>query len=436
MTGSRSAAAPTRGRVAVLAAVAGAALLVVALLAWPRDGGDPTADRVDVVFDSARGVAPGSAVKIAGARVGRVDAVALTPRNQARLTLELEARVGPLRSGATCGIRPEGLIGESFVSCDPGPRGAPPLRTGTTGHPTLPVGRTSRPVNLADLLNLWSLPTGERARILVAQLGLGLAASGDDLAAIVARAHPTLRETRRLLAVLDAQRLRLRGAVDRTGRVARTLAGRREDLGRLVVEGSSLARRVGRHDDDLRAGLRALPPLLDRARPALRELDALGGRAGPLLDAAERSAPGLNRLAVAAGPVLRRADRTVADVAPTLRRSRAAVRRLAPLLPVATDALTAADPALRRSDRALGALRDAGFFEGLWSFLYYGASALSRYDANGHTLAGLIMLGRCSVVTATPTAGCSGYLRDDPRAPAAARAAALRPLLGAAGEHR
>ena len=339
--------------------------------------------------------------------------MALTDRNQARVTLELDAAVGPLRSGSTCGIRPEGLIGESFVSCDPGPRDAPPLRAGAGGRPTLPVGRTSRPVNLADLLNLWSLPTGERARVLVAQLGLGLAGSGDDLAAIVARAHPTLRETRRLLAVLDGQRARLRSAVDRTSRVAGTLADRREDLGRLVSGGSALASRVGRHDDALRAGLRSLPPLLDRARPALRELDALGDQAEPLLAAAERSAPGLNRLAVAAGPVVRRADRTVAAVAPTLRRSRSGLRRLAPLLPAATDALGAADPALRQSDRALGALRDGGFFEGLWSFLYYGASALSRYDANGHTLAGLILLNRCSVVSPTPVDGCSGYLRDD-----------------------
>jgi virulence factor Mce-like protein len=402
-----------RARVATALVVLGAVALVVVLVAWPRGGDDHGGERVDVVFDSARGVSPGSAVKIAGAKVGSVDAVTLTPENRARVTLRLDDEVGPLHRDATCGIRPEGLIGESFVTCDPGRRTAGALPRGADGRPTVPVGRTTHPVNVADLLNLWSLPTGDRARILITELGLGTAASGDELRRIVERAHPTLRETRKLLAILDRQRDRLRSAVERAGRVAATLAGRRRDVGRLLHDGSALATRVGRHDADVRAGLRALPPLLRDARPALRELDALGARAEPLLSATERSAPGLTRLAVAARPVVRRATTTLDAVTPALGRTRTAVRRLAPLLPATTSALQAADPAVRQSDRALGALRDGGFFEGLWSFLYYGASAISRFDGNGHLLSGLILLNRCSVVTPVPVDGCEGYLRHE-----------------------
>ncbi|MEV4423653.1 MlaD family protein [Patulibacter sp. NPDC049589] len=403
-----------RGRLGAGAVVLVAVLLVAGLLAFPRGGdGGSGGTEVDVLFDSARGVSPGSAVKIAGAKVGSVRAVTLTPENRARVTVRLDHGVGPLHRDATCGIRPEGLIGESFVSCTPGTRSAGALRPGAGGRPTVPVGSTTHPVNLADLLNLWSLPTGERARVLVTQLGLGLAASGDDLRHIVQRAHPTLTETRRLLAVVDGQRDRLRSAVERTGRVAHAVAGRRQDLGALVRDGSALAARVGRHDDDLRAGLRALPPLLSAARPALREIDALGARATPVLAAAERSTPGLTRLAVAAGPVLRRAGTTLDAITPALGRTRTAIRRLAPLLPATSEALAAADPAVRQSDRALGALRDAGFFEGLWGFLYTGASAISRYDGNGHLLSGLILLNRCTVVSPVPIEGCSGYLRDE-----------------------
>lgn len=397
-----------------LAVVGLAVVLVVALLAWPRDDGAAEDRRVvEVVFDSARGVSPGSAVKVAGARVGAVSAVELTAKHRALVTLEVDRGVGPLRRDATCGIRPEGLIGERFVDCDPGRRSAGLLADGPSGHPRLPVVRTTRALDLADLLNLWSLPTGERARVLIDQLGLGLAARGDDLRAIVERAHPTLLQTRRLLAVLDGQRADLRRTVERTSRVAHVLAGRREDLGRLTRDGSRLAERVGRHDDDLRESLRRLPALLAEARPALGELDALGEQAEPLLVAAEGSAPGITRLATDAGPVLRRAGTTLDAVAPSLRRTRTAVRRLAPLLPAAATALGEAEPAIRQSDRTLAALRDGGFFEGFWSFLYYAASALSRYDANGHLFGGLIMLNRCSVVTAIPVEGCSAWLRDE-----------------------
>jgi virulence factor Mce-like protein len=412
----------------VLLAALGVVLAVAATyVTWGRDEGDvPRARSIDVVFDSARGVSPGSAVKIAGARVGRVDEVALRPDHRALLTLAIDRRIGPLHRDATCGIRPEGLIGESFVSCDPGHRSAGVPRRGRSGRPELPVGRTSRPVNLADLLNLWSLPTGERTRVLLTQMGLGVAGRGDELRAIVERAHPTLRATRRVLAVVDGQRAALRRTLEQTARVARVAATRRDDLGRLAVAGDALTARVGRHDADLRASLRALPGLLTRARPALAQLDALGEQASPLLQAAERSAPGLRRLAADAGPVVRRATRTLDEVAPTLRRTRASVAGLAPLLPTATAALAEADPGIRQSDRALAALRDGGFFEGFWGFLYYAASALSRYDANGHLFAGLIMLNRCTVVTPVPLPGCSGWLRDEAAAkagdPAAARA--------------
>lgn len=415
------------GRRVGFAAVLLAAVLGVALLAWPRGGGgDPGARTVEVVFDSARGVSPGSAVKVAGARVGRVTAVELTERHRALLTLEIDPAIGPLRRDATCGIRPEGLIGERFVACEPGRRAAGLLREGPSGRPRVLVTATSRVLDLADLLNLWSLPTGERARVLLNQMGLGLAARGGDLRAIVERAHPTLRETRRLLAVVDGQRADLRRTVERTSRVAATLADRRTDLGRLTRDGALLAARVGRHDDDLRASLRRLPALLTETRPALRELDALGAQAEPVLTAAERSAPGITRLATGAGPVVRRAERTLDEVVPSLRRTTVAVRRLAPLLPAAATTLAQAEPAIRESDRALTAMRDAGFFEGFWSFLYYAASALSRYDANGHLFGGLIMLNRCSVVTAVPTEGCSAWLRDEAAAkrgiPAARRA--------------
>lgn len=402
------------GRRIAFAAVLVAAVLVVALLAWPRgDAGDPGARTVEVVFDSARGVSPGSAVKVAGARVGQVTAVVLTDRHRALVTLEIDRAIGPLRRDARCSIRPEGLIGERFVACEPGRRAAGLLAEGPAGRQRVPVTATSRVLDLADLLNLWSLPTGERARVLLNQLGLGLAARGDDLRAIVERAHPTLRETRRLLAVVDGQRADLRRTVERTSRVAATLADRRADLGRLTRDGALLATRVGRHDDDLRASLRRLPALLTEARPALSELDALGAQAEPLLAAAERSAPGITRLAAGAGPVVRRAERTLDEVAPSLRRTTTAVRRLAPLLPAVASTLGEAEPAIRESDRALTALRDAGFFEGFWSFLYYAASALSRYDANGHLFGGLIMLNRCSVVASAPTEGCSAWLRDE-----------------------
>ncbi|MCK9249495.1 MAG: MlaD family protein [Solirubrobacteraceae bacterium] len=388
-----------------------AVVAVVAVLAL-RDGGDD-GHRVDVVFDSARGLQEGSLVKVAGARVGRITAITLTDDRHARVSLLVDGDVGAFRRDAECGVRPEGLIAENFVDCDPGTPGAGPLAEGPDGVPTVPVDGTTRPVNLADLLNLWSVPTGERARVLVSQLGLGLSASGDDLNRILRRTNPAMREADRLLAILDRQRSRLRSTVERTQRVMAVLSDRRGSLHRLTTTGRAVTRRVARRAPELEATLRRMPALLDAAAPALRELDVLSDRAEPLLAAGDRAAPGLVRLGRRAGPVIRTADRTLRRITGPLREVRTGMRDLAPLLPVADRGLRNATPTVTESDRTLVALRDAGFFEGLWSFLYYAGSALSRYDVNGHLFGGHILLNRCMIFAHQPVEGCSAWQRDE-----------------------
>lgn len=405
----------------MLAAIVLPLVAVMVAVLVLRGGDEDPAVRVDVVFDSARGIQEGSLVKVAGARVGRVAKIALTSANRARVSLELQRDLGPFRADASCAIRPEGLIAESFVGCEPGSRRAPPLR-GRGGTPTIPVGQTGRPVNLADLLNLWSLPTGERTRVLISQLGLGLSGKGRDLNEILGRTNPGLQQARRLLAVVDRQRSRLRLTVERTSRVAAMLADRRGSLHRMAVSGQALGRRVARHRSELADAVRRLPALLDQADPALRELDGLSEQAGPLLQAADRSAPGIARLSRSVGPVVRRADRTLGQLRVPLRRTRRASADLATLLPRVDRDLTDFGPTLGATDRTLGALRDSGFFEGLWGFLYYAAAAISRFDSTSHVIAGNILITRCMLYAQTRDPDCSGWLKDDP----AARPTALR----------
>ncbi|MGE4427982.1 MAG: MlaD family protein [Solirubrobacteraceae bacterium] len=391
-------------------------------------GGEEDERRVDVVFDTARGLQEGSLVKVAGARVGQITEIALTEDRHARVSLRIDGDIEPFRADAECGVRPEGLIAENFVDCDPGTRASGPLKEGPGGVPTVGVDGTTRPVNLADLLNLWSVPTGQRARVLVNQLGLGLSATGDDLNQILRRTNPAMREADRLLAILDRQRSRLRSTIERTSRVTALMADRRQSFHRLTVSGQAITGRVARRAPELEATLRRMPAMLDAAAPALRELNTLSDRAEPLLAAVDRAAPGIVRLSRRAGPIIRRADRTLRRITGPLRQVRTGMRDLAPLLPVADRGLKNATPTVDESDRTLAALRDGGFFEGLWSFLYYAGSALSRYDANGHLFGGHILLNRCMIYAREPVEGCSAWQRDE-----AAAGGATRPGPGAAG---
>src|SRR5215212_9814957 len=91
------------------------AICAVAAILILSSGEQDAGYRVDVVFDTAKGIVPGQLVKVAGTRVGTVEDVNLTPDRKARLSLSMTSGPKPFRSDASCQILPEGFISENFV---------------------------------------------------------------------------------------------------------------------------------------------------------------------------------------------------------------------------------------------------------------------------------------------------------------------------------
>src|SRR3954453_22278200 len=140
------------------------ALAVIAIAAIALIASRSSADdyRVDVIFDNSRGLTPGQLVEVAGARVGTIEAIHLTPDYKARIELKVDKRFAPFRKNASCTIRPQGLLAEYYVECVPGTPAAPPLKSAGDTTPTVPVTRTTQPVALTDLFNIWSAPVRDR----------------------------------------------------------------------------------------------------------------------------------------------------------------------------------------------------------------------------------------------------------------------------------
>src|SRR5437588_4201838 len=110
-----------------------------AVLAFGSSAQGSSTARFDVIFDDARGLIGGQLVKIAGARAGTIQNVVVTPDFKARIEAAVDSRFMPFHQDATCAIRPEGLIAENYVDCDPGSANSPAL-SGSRGHPpTVPV---------------------------------------------------------------------------------------------------------------------------------------------------------------------------------------------------------------------------------------------------------------------------------------------------------
>src|SRR5947207_7338728 len=84
--------------------------------------------QVRAVFDNVASAVPGEDVKVAGAKVGQIDSMDVTPSNKAAVVLDIDtAGFTPFHADAHCIVRPQSLIGEKFVECNPGSTAAPAL---------------------------------------------------------------------------------------------------------------------------------------------------------------------------------------------------------------------------------------------------------------------------------------------------------------------
>ena len=86
--------------------------------------------QVRAIFDDAAFAVPGEDVRVAGAPVGSIQSLDVctnapcpqgSPLNKAAVTITVDnADFTPFYANAHCAIRPQSLIGEKYVDCQPG----------------------------------------------------------------------------------------------------------------------------------------------------------------------------------------------------------------------------------------------------------------------------------------------------------------------------
>ncbi len=72
-------------------------------------------------FDSVSGLKTGASVEIAGVEVGRVDRIALDPKNSDRARVYLQIRAGvKVQEDVIASVRTRGIIGDKYIQLKPG----------------------------------------------------------------------------------------------------------------------------------------------------------------------------------------------------------------------------------------------------------------------------------------------------------------------------
>jgi phospholipid/cholesterol/gamma-HCH transport system substrate-binding protein len=72
-------------------------------------------------FENIGGLRPGSAVTLAGVRIGRVQSIAIDPQTfQANVTLRLDGAYRQIPEDSSASILTAGLLGEQYIGLSPG----------------------------------------------------------------------------------------------------------------------------------------------------------------------------------------------------------------------------------------------------------------------------------------------------------------------------
>jgi phospholipid/cholesterol/gamma-HCH transport system substrate-binding protein len=432
-----------------------AAVVAVVLLAAGRD--DDDAYLVRAIFDNSNFLVEGEEVRVAGATVGTIESVDVTrpgeigsyedgrPRaipGKAVLVMKIEdPGFRDFRRDATCIIRPQSLIGEKFIDCRPtlprapGSRPAPPLREIGEGQPgegqyLLPLENNSSTVDPDLINNIYRLPYAQRFRLILNELGAGLAGRGEDIEAAVERANPVLRDANRLLGTLARQRSQLAQLSSDSQRILAALARERTSVAGFFSNAGAAAQASAERGPQLEASLRRLPAFLREFRATMRGLEGFSDAAAPVFTELGRSAPSLTGLTEALVPfsaastvALKSLGAAGAEAGPLIRAADPVVVKTRNL------ARSGAEPTTNLA-KFLVSTKKSGGWDGLVDLIYNTTASFNEFDQYGHFGRALITLSNCTDYELEETSGCSANFHDSEGEPTASSSgAATDPFL-------
>ena len=272
------------------------AVLVGAGLFWivaGGAGGGGTGSRTYwVQLDNAFGLVSGADVKVAGVRVGKIGGFKLDRTTyRALVQLDIDQKgFDQFRSDAFCESKPQSLIGEYFIDCQPGANGQP-LADGAT----IPVSQTASTVAPDLVNNILRLPYRERLRIILNELGAGVAGQETNINDAIRRAVPALRDTDRTLKILADENHTLADLVTNGDAVITPLARNHAQVGRWVLTAGATAKASALRRVELAQTFHKLPFLLEQLRPNMVALGQVAVSQTPALANLNASAGQLTR---------------------------------------------------------------------------------------------------------------------------------------------
>ncbi len=340
-------------------------------------------------------------------------------------------------------VRPQSLIGEKFIECQPTqPRapGTPPppllpkIKRGPgTGQHLLPSTNTAKAIDIDLINNIMRLPLRERFTIIINELGTGLAGNGAALNAALKQSNPAFKAFDQVLAILAQQNRTLAALADNGDTVLAPLARDRRQIQGFINASAKTATATAEKSAALQANIKLFPPFLRELTPTMNALGNFSEQFTPVVADLARSADSLNTFVTgtpaftSAGTTALKSLGDTADIGgPALQASLPLVQSLGTLSKTAV-------PLTQNLSAFLTSLKTQGGINRLMDFVFYGAGGINGYDTYGHYLRARLVLTTCQTYVTVNQLGCTANFNKDlgssttsPSAPAAGSAASTQ----------
>jgi virulence factor Mce-like protein len=424
-----------------LAAIAVLALAAVAAFLMVGAKADKSAAAAyKVQFDNAFGLFEGGDFRVGGVTAGSTKSFEIKEEPGKRPVAEVEVTVkergfGDFYENASCDIKPQSLIGEYFVDCQPGDKSAKKIPTDGSG--VIPVKNTTSTVPQDLVNNILRTPYRDRLRLIISSLGAGLAGRPQDLQSVLRRAHPGLRETTKVLRTLGDQNATIERFIADSDRVVGALNNNKQDVVRWVRETGRTAAITATRRRELTQSFQKLPGFLDQLTPTMARLENLTDAQRPLLGDLRTAAPDLttffNRLgpfAEASRPAIRSLGRAGKVGTKAFKRGKQEVDALRALAPQVAPTAKPLRQFLQGLDDRGRSIEDdnraklsappapdktaipksGGFtgFEAFWNYFWWQTWSLNGFDKFGHILRVSVLLN----LGQNGRPACSNYVND------------------------
>jgi ABC-type transporter Mla subunit MlaD len=413
---------------------AGLVVAIVVVVVLVGGGGGNSGYVVRGIFDSGGFMVSGEEVRVAGATVGEIESVGVTMPGEVDSYKNGKAQAVPgkaviamkiedpgfqdFRSDASCLIRPQSLIGEKFVDCTPtlprapGSKPPPELKQIPDGKPgagqyLLPLENNSTSVDPDLVNNINQLTYAQRFRLILNELGAGLAGRGEDVEEAVKRANPVLRDADRVFGILNAQRDQLTQLASDSEEILGPLSQQRGSVAGFFANAGAAAQASTEKGPALEASLQKLPAFLRELRQTMGSFEYFSKAGTPVAESLAKAAPALTQATRALTPFSAASTVSLKSLGATGEIAGPKIRAADPVVSKIRDLATSgAEPTTELAQFLVSTRKNHGF-DGLADLIYNSAASTNEFDQYGHFTRSLTALTNCIDYVTAPTSGCS-----------------------------